>query len=313
MADPALIMNPIARTLVVLSASFASLGCQSSTSPQIESRPVAANVVQDDPPPAPIADTLPSSRPAKSRSIDELLLFFPSKFPHGRWQPPGLKFEDAWFTAEDGTKLHGWYCPCDRPRAVMLYAHGNAGNLSHRAELIKFWQTELGVSSLIFDYRGYGRSEGTPTVDGVLQDARAAQQFLAKRAGVAEEQIVLAGQSLGGAIVVDLAARTGARALVLESTFSSLKDVATHHYPRLAWLVSNGKLDSAARIAKYKGPLLQCHGDADRTIPFALGQKLHAAANEPKQFVRMPLADHNDPLTAEYWRKLERFIAGLGR
>jgi fermentation-respiration switch protein FrsA (DUF1100 family) len=157
-----------------------------------------------------------SLKSAKTPSLDELLLFFPSKYPDGNWKPGGLKFEDAWFKSDDGTRLHGWYCPCDNPRAVLLHAHGNAGNLSHRADLMKYYQEKLRVTAFIFDYRGYGRSEGTPTAEGILQDARAARKFLARRAAVTESQIVISGQSLGGAVAIDLAAKDGACGLVIE-------------------------------------------------------------------------------------------------
>jgi fermentation-respiration switch protein FrsA (DUF1100 family) len=187
----------------------------------------------------------------------------------------------------------------------VLYAHGNAGNVTHRAEVMRLLQGRLRVSALIFDYRGYGRSEGVPTVEGILNDARAARTFLAEHAGVKETDIVLVGNSLGGAVAVQLAAEQPPRALALESTFSSLRDIASQHYKALAWLVSAKKLNSAEQIAKYEGPLLQCHGDADRTIPFALGAKLFAAANEPKQFVRIPNGDHNDWLPEEYYSKLD--------
>lgn len=249
------------------------------------------------------------SRPAPT--LDELLLFFPSKYPKGNWCPQDLTFEDVWFTADDGTWLHGWYCACEKPRAVLLFAHGNAGNLSDRAPLLTYLQKRMRVTVLIFDYRGYGRSDGVPTADGILRDARAARAFLAKRAAVDEADIVLMGRSLGGAAVVQLAAESPARGLILESTFSSLKDVASHHYPKLAWLVPSGKLNSAAQIARHRGPLLQSHGDADRTIPFSSGQKLFRAANEPKTFVTIHDGDHNHPQTAEYYQQLDRFLDSL--
>jgi fermentation-respiration switch protein FrsA (DUF1100 family) len=113
---------------------------------------------------------------------------------------------------------------------------------------------------------------------------------------------------LGGAVAVQLAAEQRPRALVLENTFSSLRDIAAHHYPAVAWLVSAKKLNSSEQIAKYQGPLLQCHGDADRTIPFVLGEKLFAAANEPKQFVRTPNGDHNDWLPEEHYSKLDPLL-----
>jgi fermentation-respiration switch protein FrsA (DUF1100 family) len=240
-----------------------------------------------------------------------MLLFYPEKYPAGDWNPSELKYEDVWFNAADGTRLHGWYCPADKPRAVVLYAHGNGGNVSHRAALLRRFQNDLRLTLLIFDYRGYGRSEGAPTVEGVVQDARAARTALARRAGVTETQVVLMGRSLGGAVVVQLAADSPPRGLILQSTFSSLKDVAAHYYPALAWLAPAGKLNSAAKIARYKGPLLQSHGDADRTVPYALGRKLFEAAREPKRFVTIPGGDHNDPLTPEYYRQLKDFLGSL--
>jgi fermentation-respiration switch protein FrsA (DUF1100 family) len=253
-----------------------------------------------------------SKRPT-SQSLDELLLFFPTKYPDGNWEPHGLNFADVWFTAGDGTRLHGWYCPCENPRAVLLIAHGNAGNLSHRAALMQVLQSKMRVSAFIFDYRGYGRSEGVPTVEGALADARAARAALAERAGINESDVTLLGESLGGAIAVQLAAEKPTRGLVLERTFSSLKDIASHHYRALAWLVPAGKLNSAAQIARYKGPLLQCHGDADQTIPISSGSKLFQAANEPKQFVKLANVGHNDPLPAQYLMELDAFLEKLPR
>ena len=215
-----------------------------------------------------------SDRPQTAQSIDELLLFFPAKYPAGDWNPADLKFEDLWCTAEDKTRIHGWYCPCDNPRATLLIAHGNAGNIALRAPLLRYLQSSMQVATFMFDYRGYGRSEGVPTVEGALQDARAARARLAERAGIKESEMVLMGESLGGAIVVQLAAESAPRALILQSTFSSLKDVADVHYPRLSWLVPPTKLDSAAQIGRFHGPLLQSHGTADRTIPISLGREV---------------------------------------
>jgi fermentation-respiration switch protein FrsA (DUF1100 family) len=254
-----------------------------------------------------------ASTPKKqaARTLDELLLFFPSKYPSGDWKPEGLRLEDAWFAAADGTRLHGWYCPCEKPRAVLLYAHGNAGNLAGRAPLMRYLQKELRVRALIFDYRGYGRSEGIPSAAGILQDGRAARAFLASQAGVKEAEIVLMGRSLGGGVVAQLAGEARPRGLILESTFSSLRDVASHHYPCLSWMVPTKKLDSVAALARYAGPLLQSHGDADRTIPYALGRKLFDTAKGPKRFVRISGGDHNDPPSAEYRKELNRFISEL--
>lgn len=239
------------------------------------------------------------------------MLFFPTKYPDGDWEPKGLNYSDVSITAADSTRLHSWYCPAEKPRAFVLVAHGNGGNLTHRAGLARLLQSRLRATTLIFDYRGYGRSEGVPTVEGTLADARAARNKLAELARVKESDIVLMGESLGGAVAVQLAAEQPPRGLVLDRTFSSLKDIAAHHYPALSWLVPAKKLNSVAQISRYKGPLLQCHGDADRTIPFTLGRKLFEAANEPKQFVRLAKMDHNDPLPEEFFVQLDAFLGNL--
>ena len=140
---------------------------------------------------------------SEDREVDGLR---PSRYPAGDWQPAGLAFEDAWFTAKDGTRLHGWYVPHPQPRAVVLFCHGNGGNVALWADVLRILHDRMGVTAMGFDYRGYGRSEGTPSEAGVLADARAARTWLAQRAGIAENQIVLMGRSLGGAVAVDLAA-----------------------------------------------------------------------------------------------------------
>lgn len=244
-------------------------------------------------------------------SLDELLLFFPTKYPDGNWEPDNIDFEDVWIDSDDGTRIHGWYCPCEKPRAYLLYAHGNAGNLSHRTQLLRRLQTQLRVTTLIFDYRGYGRSDGMPTTSGAIADTRAASQFLAHRVGVDESQLVLMGRSLGGAMAIQVASETQPKGLVVESSFSSLKQVASLHYPKLAWLVPKNKLDSNAAIASYTGSFLQSHGTHDRTIPYKSGVELFSSANEPKSFIKIQNADHNDDLPDNYYDKLERYLGRL--
>lgn len=248
-----------------------------------------------------------------SRTPDEFLALFPAPFPQGDWRPAESQFEDCWFRSTDGLRLHGWLLRHDQPRHVLLAIHGNAGNLTHRAGFASLLSQRYAATVLVFDYRGYGRSEGTPTIPGLLLDARAARQELAARVGVAESEVILLGESLGGGIAVDLAAEDGARGLVLLSTFSSLKEVAAFHYPRvLVDALVADRLDSVAKISQYRGPLLQFHGEADRTIPIALGQKLFAAANEPKTFIAAPGHDHNDRLPDTFFAALDRWLVTLG-
>ena len=225
----------------------------------------------------------------------ERYLVFPAT-RGGDWNPAWLKFEDAHFEAADGTKLHGWFLEQDSPREVVLYAHGNGGNLSHRAVPMNDLRRDLGVSVMIFDYRGYGKSEGSPDEAGILQDARAARAWFAQRTGRREQDIVLMGRSLGGGVMVDLAANDGARALILQSTFTSLPDVAAYHYPWLpVRLLMRTRLDSLAKIARYRGRVLQSHGTGDRIVPFESGRKLFEAVPDPgKRFVELAGVDHND-------------------
>ncbi|MBN1911981.1 MAG: alpha/beta hydrolase [Pirellulales bacterium] len=244
--------------------------------------------------------------------LEDSVIFQATRYPKGNWAPRSLAYEDAWFNASDGTQLHGWYCPCVNPRATVLFCHGNAGNLSDRTNLLRLLHDQLRVAVMIFDYRGYGRSEGLPHEAGVLQDARAARAWLARREGIAERDTVLMGRSLGGAVAVDLAAEDGARGLVLESTFTSLPDVAAN-IPSVRPLrpLMTSRLDSLSKIGRYHGPLLHSHGNADQLIPFEQGQALFAAANEPKQFILIRGGNHNDPQTCEYYEALDRFLSEL--
>jgi len=249
--------------------------------------------------------------PTTTRSLDELLLFYPAHYPSGDWERKGLGQEDIWFQAADGTRLHGWFFPNAGARATVLYLHGNAGNLSHRATLLAHLRDRLNISIFIPDYRGYGRSAGTPTVSGVLSDARAARKTLAAQAGIDEAEVTLMGRSLGGAIAVQLAAELNPAALILESTFNSLQAMAKEHYTFLSWLVPEAKLNSEAAIRNYSGPLLQSHGDRDSIVPLSLGRALFMAASEPKHFVLIPGANHNDPQPASYYKTLGEFLDSL--
>jgi len=244
--------------------------------------------------------------------LERKMIFHPAPFPEGNWEPHGLAHEDAWFEAEDGTSLHGWFVPHPDPIGVALFMHGNAGNISSRAQTLHVLNGRHRLSVLAFDYRGYGRSEGKPSERGILQDARAARAWLARRTGVPEQDIILMGRSLGGAVAVDLAAKDGARGLVLASTFTSLPDVGAHHF---RWLPTSPlmslRLNSLSKIRYYSGPLLQSHGDADRVIPYDLGQRLYEAAPGPKRFVTLPGGGHNDPRPETYRIALDEFLASL--
>ncbi len=165
---------------------------------------------------------------------------------------------------EDKIKLHGWYAPCDSASATLVIAHGNAGNISHRFEIIQALQ-QTGFNVLMFDYRGYGRSEGSPDEEGIYKDGRAVFDYARSLPHVDSQRIVLWGTSLGGAVAVDVATQRPAAGLILESTFTSAKDMAAIHYPFLPMrYLLRTKMNSIDKISKLHIPLLFIHGARDR-------------------------------------------------
>ncbi|MGE0606171.1 MAG: alpha/beta hydrolase [Pirellulales bacterium] len=245
--------------------------------------------------------------------FEEYMIFFPQRHPVGSWRTEGMGFpvEDANFAAADGTQLHGWYVPHDQPRAYVLFSHGNGGNLTNRWQMLGQLH-QLGLAVLIYDYRGYGRSQNSPPNEArILADARAAQAWLCTRAGISPKDVVHLGESLGGGVAVDLAANDGARGLILLSTFTSLPEIAARHYPffPVRFLMRN-RLDSLSKIGRYQGPLLSAHGDTDDLVPYEFGRRLFDAAPGRKQFVTMSGYGHNeDP--PEFYRAVDTFIAEL--
>ncbi|MBS0263668.1 MAG: alpha/beta hydrolase [Planctomycetes bacterium] len=251
-------------------------------------------------------------RQSKWSQFENNHVFVPAKYPEGDWKPAAYQFEDVWFKSDDGTRLNGWYYPQPKPAAVVLLAHGNAGNVTHTVPLLKRLHDDHNLTVFSFDYRGYGKSDGTPDEAGVLADTRAARKWLAQRAHVAEHDILLVGHSLGSGAMVELAATDGARGLILLNAFTSLPEVAGHHWPLVpTGLLMQNRLDSLARIDRYQGPLLQVHGDRDRVVPLSQGQRLFEKAHEPKQFVLHAGGRHQDPPPPEFDEALDKFLAQL--
>jgi len=220
----------------------------------------------------------------------------------------GIGAQDVWLTARDGTKINGWWLRSEGSLFVTLFLHGNAGNIGHRAPVIREI-LEAGSDVLIIDYRGYGRSRGHPNERGLSMDADAAYDFVAAQG----KPIVLHGESLGSAVAVELATRRPAAGLVLESPFSSLRAEANTVLPIIGPLVVWG-FDSKSRIGHVRVPLLVIHGDHDQTVPYRLGRELYEAAPGPKTFWTVPGGDHNDLLSVagpEYRERLRRFYATL--
>jgi fermentation-respiration switch protein FrsA (DUF1100 family) len=247
------------------------------------------------------------------RPVERRLLYYPEPYsPKAPWTTPTAHTEDVWFKAADGTQLHGWYLSHPEPRGVALLCHGNGGNVATYAESIRRLNEEHRLTVMSFDYRGYGRSGGLPDEVGIMQDARAARDWLCERTGTQPDDLIIMGFSLGGGVAVDLAAKDGAKGLVLWSTFSNVPETAAYHYP---WLPTNllmtQRFDSLSKIDDYPGPLLQSHGTKDRVIPYDLAQRLFSEHRGPKRFVTIPGADHLDADSAEYRQILDDFIGDL--
>lgn len=247
-------------------------------------------------------------------SVLERWLVFPAPAPNGaEWQPDDLVFEDVVFAGDDGTKLHGWYVPHPAPRALVLYCHGNGEDVPRLANRLRVLHDRIGVAVFAWDYRGYGRSEGSPHEDNVIADAHVACRWLAKRASVEPAEIVLMGRSLGGAVAIAVAAETPVRGLVLDRTFAKLTDAAAVHFPWLPvrWLMKN-RFWSVDRIVEYHGPLLQTHGTDDEVIPFAMAEQLYEASpSRDKRFVRVDGGNHNGPLPPWCYDELDQFLDSL--
>lgn len=204
----------------------------------------------------------------------------------------GLDYEEVSMETEDGVRLHGWYIPRAGATRTLLFFHGNAGNISHRGDSVIIFH-RLGLNVLIFDYRGYGRSGGSPSEDGLYRDATAAWRYLTQIRGVTGSQIVLFGRSLGGAVAAELASRVQPGGLILESSFSSARDVANALFPLLSRLIIlRYNFPAASAIQHAKGPVLVLHSPQDDIIPYGLGRRLFDAAPEPKTFFDLQ-GDHN--------------------
>jgi fermentation-respiration switch protein FrsA (DUF1100 family) len=222
----------------------------------------------------------------------------------------GLEFEDVSLTTPDGVRLHAWYIPSPGARPVLLFFHGNAGNISHRGDSVAIFH-RLALNVLIVDYRGYGRSEGAPSERGLYRDAEAAWRYLTEGRGVDPAEIVVFGRSLGAAVAARLAATHPPGLLILESAFSSARDVASAVLPLLSRLVIlRYRFDTERQVARVACPVLVLHSPDDEMIPFRLGERVYEAANEPRAFVRLA-GDHNTGFLMsqpDYERAIDRFL-----
>lgn len=248
------------------------------------------------------------------RVSENRMIYFPPRYPVGFLPASAYPFhyDNVWLTASDGVKINAWYLPQPGSRKVILTFHGNAVNIGYLGQAQLASLAGTGANVMTVDYRGYGRSEGTPDEAGVYRDAEAAWRYLTETRGHKPVETFIHGQSLGGAVALALAARHECGGLIVESSFTSGRDIARMMFriPLLAY-VPKSRFDSLAAVRTIHCPVFIIHGVDDDVIPFRMGQRLYEAANQPKQFWAVEGAGHNDVfLTAgsEYSKRLEAFI-----
>lgn len=244
--------------------------------------------------------------------VDRTFLFYPYQEWVATPEDGGIPFEDLMLTAEDGTAISAWFVPARDPAApVLLFCHGNAGNISHRVHNLVLLN-RIGMSVLIFDYPGFGRSGGRPLESGVYRSAHTAYRHLREQRGVPDERIVLFGRSLGAAAAVELAAGGRGRALIMEGAFTDLYAMGRHLYPVLPLPRRlKRKYPSARWLAEVRMPVLIIHGEADRLVPVSMARRLYQLARRPKDLYLIPGAGHNETVQlggGEYGDRIRRFI-----
>lgn len=241
------------------------------------------------------------------------LVFLPSRTIDVTPDQVGLAYDDIAIDVTADAKIQAWYfraAPENHAGRTVLFCHGNAGNISHRLQTVRFF-LDLSADVLLFDYRGYGRSDGTPTEDNVYADALAAYRWLTAERAVAPENVFLFGRSMGGAVAVDLASRVRCGGVIIESTFTSAVDMGRRLYPFMPIrLLARISFDSQSKISRLTCPVLVAHSPQDEIVPYEMGRALYEAADSRKHFVDLE-GGHNDLTSLDndlYRNALEEFL-----
>jgi uncharacterized protein len=223
----------------------------------------------------------------------------------------GLPYESIYLEAADRVKISAWWVPAPSPRGAVLFCHGNGGNISDRLDFIRMFNC-LGLSTLIFDYRGYGKSEGRPSEQGTYGDAEAAWTYLVEEGRINPGRIVVFGRSLGGAVAARVAGLHIPGALILESSFTSVRGAARDRFPWI-WALLPDRYPTKRFLQKAACPVLIIHSRDDRMIPLHHGRDLFAAARTPKEFLEIR-GDHNEAFyrsKAVYEETIDTFLSGV--
>ena len=247
------------------------------------------------------------------RLMENRLAYFPAPFPEsfGDASHDGLSLEDVFLQTTDGLRIHGWFHRVPESPSVLLWFHGNAGNLADRLDHLRILSL-LGVNVFAIDYRGYGKSEGAPNEEGIYRDADAAYRFLTGEKEFDPDRIVVYGISLGSAVAVDLAARKPCGGLILSAPFTSAREMVRRMF-RIPFIqyFPRTRFDNLAKIRRVGVPVLIMHGTQDEVVPFEMGKRLFEAANEPKRFFPVEGAGHNDIYVIakkDYTTRMQEFL-----
>lgn len=249
--------------------------------------------------------------------LERFALYFPDRPLGATPRTEGLVYEDVWFSASDGVKLHGWLVPAPGARVTLVWFHGNAGNIGDRVHNIGYLHRLLRANVFIFDYRGYGQSDGSRSdlsEEATYRDGQGALAYVRARSDAAGTRLVYFGRSLGAAVAVELARAHPPAGLILETAFTTLKDVARVHYPFVPLWFLQTKYESLRKIPEIRVPLLILHGDRDEVVPLEQAERLYAAANEPKRLYIIRGAHHNDTFVVgghAYFEEWARFLNSL--
>ena len=250
--------------------------------------------------------------------LEKLMLYVPERKLEATPLHEGLQYEDVWFPAKDGTRLHGWFVPANAARFTVLWFHGNAGNISHRVNNLKYLHRRLGVNVFIFDYRGYGQSEGrffNLSEQATYSDGAGAVAYLSGRAEVRRTRVVYFGRSLGAAVAVEIARETPPTGLIIETTFTSIVDmskIVLPYFPVRRFLRT--RYETVKKLPELHVPILIIHGDQDEVVPLAQAERLLTAANPPKRLYTIHGARHNDTYIVggeAYFQAWEEFLRSL--
>jgi fermentation-respiration switch protein FrsA (DUF1100 family) len=248
-------------------------------------------------------------------ALERQLIYFPTRVDRDAATPrvAGAAVEEVWIAGADGVRVHGLYATVPGGLADLLYFHGNAGSLYDRLDLLELL-VGSGFNVLMMDYRGYGKSEGTPSEPALYDDARAAYRYLVEERDVPAERLVLFGSSLGSAVAIELATSEAAGALIVESAFTNVRELARLHY---GWLPDallrslSHEFDSLAKVARLRTPVLYLHGTADDIVPLRMGRRLYEASPDPREWYEIRGAGHNDMVWtggSAYFERLADFV-----